>query len=210
MVKSYFILTTAKLVNWELHQPRNCEPKGYKGARTAKQVLDNSDPRYRYWKVDNVQSSNARISSGNKVASYDIFSQVLMPLTPEEKQCSYSWLLEGSEHDVRKIHGLTGLSSKLLHIYAKITHMTAQLKDVGLPYATLSPCSGSSCSCLIQECRSLGLSYVLLEQRSLHSVWMGFGSGLNCRRDLDDSRSYSRLASLAIMARSARLRRSQN
>lgn len=95
-------------------------------------ILDNSDPGYRYWKAENVQSSNARISSGNKVASYDIFSQTVMPLEQEESRASYSWLLEGSEHDVRKVHGLTGLSSKLLHTFAQITHLAAQLKEVGL------------------------------------------------------------------------------
>lgn len=57
-------------------------------------------PGYRYWKAENVQSSNARISSGNKVASYDIFSQTVMPLEQEESKASYPWLLEGSERDV--------------------------------------------------------------------------------------------------------------
>lgn len=91
-----------------MHQPRNCEPKWYKGARTAKLILDNSDPGYRYWKAENVQRSNARVSSGNKVASYDIFSQTVMPLEKEEIKASYSWLLAGTERDVREIHGLTG------------------------------------------------------------------------------------------------------
>ena len=79
-----------------------------------------------------MQSSNARISGGNKVASYDIFSQTVMPLDQAESKASYSWLLEGSERDVRKIHGLTGLSAKLLHTFAQITHLAAQLKEVSL------------------------------------------------------------------------------
>ena len=113
-----------------MHQPRNCEPKWYKGARTAKLILDNSDPGYRYWKAENVQSGNARVSCGNKVASYDIFSQTVMPLEEEESKASYSWLLAGTERDVRKIHGLTGLSSKLLHTFAQITHLAAQMQEV--------------------------------------------------------------------------------
>ena len=117
-------------MNWELHQRGNSEPQWYKGTRVAKLILDNSDPGYRYWKAEYVQSNNARISCGNQVASYDIFSQTVMPLEQEESKASYSWLLEGSERDVRKIHGLTGLSSKLLHIFAQITHLAGQLKEV--------------------------------------------------------------------------------
>ncbi|KAL8714149.1 MAG: hypothetical protein Q9220_001877 [cf. Caloplaca sp. 1 TL-2023] len=129
VVSALALLNIDDLVNWELHQPRNTEPKWYRGVRTAKKILDNSDPGYRYWKPGNVQSSNARLSNGSLIALYDITSQPMMPLEAAEEKCPYSWLLEGTEKDVRKIHGLTGMSSKLLHSYAQITHLAARLKQ---------------------------------------------------------------------------------
>lgn len=42
----------------------------------------------------------------------------------------YPWLLEGSKAEVREIYGGTGVSPKLLHIYAQITQLSARIMKV--------------------------------------------------------------------------------
>ena len=44
------------------------------------------------------------------------------------RSCTYGWLLEGTKLEVHRIHGMTGLCSKLLHIFAQITHLVARLQ----------------------------------------------------------------------------------
>ena len=129
-----------QLVNWELHHPRNSSPKWYQGARTAKLVLDKSDPGHRYHRPINVQSSHARQVLGNLIAMYDILSQVVCPLILDEIKNQYSWLLEGTEREVRRIVGLTGLSPKLLHIIGQISHLAARLNRD--PDSTVVPVAG--------------------------------------------------------------------
>ena len=127
-------------MNWELHKPRNCQPRWYKGVRVAKALLDSTDPGYRYWNPVNVQSSNARVAQGNLIAYYDILSQPVMPLVAEEGEYPYSWLLEGTKKDAHKIHGLTGMSSKLLHTFAQITQLAERMREVRCDHPTI-PCN---------------------------------------------------------------------
>lgn len=127
-------------MNWELHHPRNNLPKWYRGARTAKLVLDRSDPGYRYQRPVNVQSSHARHVLGNLIAMYDILCQVVCPLNLEEVKNQYPWLLEGNEREVRRIVGLTGLSPKLLHTIGQISHLAARLNYD--PESTVVPIAG--------------------------------------------------------------------
>lgn len=119
-----------KIVNWELRRPKDCEQRWRAGSRVAKKILLNTDPGYRYWKVENVQSNNARISNANWVAYVDISAQPVTPLKIEDTDRAYSWLLAGSEEDCRKIHGGTGVCPKVLHIFAQITHLTALMAEV--------------------------------------------------------------------------------
>lgn len=127
-------------MNWELHHPRNNLPKWYRGARTAKLVLDKSDPGYRYQRPVNVQSSHARHVLGNLIAMYDILCQVVCPLNLEEVKNQYPWLLEGNEREVRRIVGLTGMSPKLLHTIGQISHLAARLNHD--PESTVVPIAG--------------------------------------------------------------------
>jgi hypothetical protein len=119
-----------KVVNWELRRAKGVEPRWYEGARTAKLILDHSDPGYRYWKPENVQSSGARVSNANRVAYVNILAQPVTALKAEDTDKLYPWLLEGTAREVRKIHGGTGVSPKLLHTYAQITHFAARMVEV--------------------------------------------------------------------------------
>ena len=70
---------------------------------------------------------------------YDIFSQVLMPLSVEDTESEYPWLLEGTERDSRQIR-LSGLSAKCLHTYAQVTHLAARLAKVRASRVSLGFC----------------------------------------------------------------------
>lgn len=120
----------AKIVNWESRRPPGQEPLWREGSRAARLLLDRADPGYRYWKAENVQSSAARIGNANWVAYTEVCAQPVAPLTEEHTQNLFSWLLAGSEKDVHKIHGVTGVSPKLLHLCSQVTYFAALLKKV--------------------------------------------------------------------------------
>jgi hypothetical protein len=51
----------------------------------------------------------------------------LMTMLTEDR--NFSWLLWGTKQEVHTIHGVTGLSPKLLHIFAQITRLCYQLQE---------------------------------------------------------------------------------
>ena len=119
-------------MNWELQKPKDVNPKWKQGTQIAKMILDNSDPGYRYWKTENVQSSAARVSLANRIAFVDILAQPVSPLEIISTNRLYGWLLEGTEKEVQRIHGGTGLCPKLLHMFTQITHLAARMEEVSL------------------------------------------------------------------------------
>ncbi|KAH6634685.1 fungal-specific transcription factor domain-containing protein [Chaetomium sp. MPI-SDFR-AT-0129] len=128
VVAAMILIFCNEIVNWESRQPQGKEPLWRKGSRAAKLLLDRADPGYRYWKPENVQSSAARIGNANWVAYTEICAQAVAPLAEEHTANMFSWLLAGSEQDVHKIHGVTGVSPKLLHLCSQITYFAALLK----------------------------------------------------------------------------------
>ncbi|KAK4141811.1 uncharacterized protein C8A04DRAFT_30656 [Dichotomopilus funicola] len=128
VVAAMILIFCNEIVNWESRQSQGREPLWRKGSRAAKLLLDRADPGYRYWKQENVQSSAARIGNANWVAYTEICAQAVTPLAEELTANMFSWLLAGSEQDVHKIHGITGVSPKLLHLCSQITYFAALLK----------------------------------------------------------------------------------
>lgn len=127
---SHHVVDYLKVVNWELEQPREEHPTWYHATHLAEQVLSKSDPLYRYYFPSNVQCSRARIQLGNKIALYNIMSATAWPLEMDEDRCPFTWLLEGSEEERRKIVGRTGCSPRLMHTFAQIAHLSAKLLKV--------------------------------------------------------------------------------
>ncbi|KAB8360851.1 hypothetical protein FH972_024585 [Carpinus fangiana] len=111
-----------KVINWEFRDKKTV-PKWYRGIQAAKRLLDQSDPGYRFKRPENVQSSKARRHLGGMVAEDAIFNAVIAKLDLSQTRCPFPWLLEGGERDVRRIAGLLGMSPKLLHTFAQITHL---------------------------------------------------------------------------------------
>jgi hypothetical protein len=89
--------------------------------------MKNTDPGYRYWEPCNVQCSEARMSNANMLAYVDILSQPLTPLSEQVVDNCHPWLLEGQKKETLTIHGSTGLSPKLLHIFGQITQLCVML-----------------------------------------------------------------------------------
>ncbi|CAG5153244.1 uncharacterized protein ALTATR162_LOCUS3096 [Alternaria atra] len=127
LVCSLVLLTIDDLVNWELRRSKAHKARWQSGAEIAKKILDNSDPGHRYWKNENVQCSSARTANANWVAFVGILAQPVAPLKFEDTDRLYAWLLGGTEMHARKIYGGTGLSPKLLHMFAQITHLCARM-----------------------------------------------------------------------------------
>ncbi|KAK4185040.1 fungal-specific transcription factor domain-containing protein [Podospora australis] len=127
IVAAIILVLSNDIVNWESRRPKGLEPLWREGARAGRLVLDQSDPGYRYWKNQNVQCTPARTGNANWIAYTDICAQPVTPLSEENAGNRYSWLLAGSEKDVHRIQGITGLCPKLLHIFSQITHLAALL-----------------------------------------------------------------------------------
>jgi transcription factor-like protein len=87
-----------------------------------------------------VQSSVARAEIANRAGLYGILARIAAPMEPQPTKCDYAWLLHGTEKESRKIVGSTGLSSRLLHMYAQITHLTGKYQQN--PKSTLLPAAG--------------------------------------------------------------------
>ncbi|KAL1801730.1 hypothetical protein ACET3X_002072 [Alternaria dauci] len=86
-------------VNWEASNSANECPPWYKATQLAERVLEMSDPLYNYHSASNVQCSRARITIGNRLAQYNIMSAIACPLDGFQTKCSFTWLLEGGEHN---------------------------------------------------------------------------------------------------------------
>ncbi|RYN18360.1 hypothetical protein AA0112_g11598 [Alternaria arborescens] len=114
-------------VNWEATDSGNDCPPWYKATDLAERVLETSDPLHNYHSPGYVQCSRARIMLGNRIALYNIMSEIACPLDEYQVKCSFNWLLEGSERELHRIVGCTGLCPKLMHTFAQITHLSAKL-----------------------------------------------------------------------------------
>jgi hypothetical protein len=117
-------------VTWEQRRPKGTLPNWYRGAHLAKKVLDVTDPGRRFWKIENVQFDSARLANANWAAFACILAEPVTPLKLEDDPQLYGWLLEGTKAEVHKIHGSTGLSPSLLHIFPQITRLSAILEQV--------------------------------------------------------------------------------
>ena len=124
------------MITWEYRRPKSQVPRWLEGARLASRLLDTTDPGYRYWKPENVQCGSARISNTIIVGRAAILALPMTPLNvinTDDNQ--FGWLLHGTKRRAREIHGGSGFSPKLLHMFAQITHLAAKMAEAVHPYA---------------------------------------------------------------------------
>ncbi|EXJ92219.1 hypothetical protein A1O3_00769 [Capronia epimyces CBS 606.96] len=130
LVAAVILLEADDEIIWELRRPKSEIPNFIRGLHLAKRLLDHSDPGYRYWKATNVQSTKSWAGLSMVVAVGCILPELMSPLLPTNpKDSNYSWLLWGTKKEVHTIYGCKGLSPKLIHIFAQITRLCAQLKE---------------------------------------------------------------------------------
>jgi len=107
------------------------------GIRSAIEILDQSDPGFHYHNPVNVQNSSVRTSNANLIASFDIVARPVMPLKLKNTNSKFMWLLHGTYDEQRRIHGGTGVSPKLLHIFSQITLLAVNITKVCFPQFNL-------------------------------------------------------------------------
>ncbi|OQV03217.1 Fungal specific transcription factor domain-containing protein isoform 4 [Cladophialophora immunda] len=129
VVTALHLLWSDDIVQWELRRPKDKKPRWRCGTQTAKAILDDTDPGYRYWHPENVQVTSTRRSNANMCAYAEICALPITELCIADIDKLYPWLLGGSEEDVREIHGGTGVCPKILHIYAQITQLSARIME---------------------------------------------------------------------------------
>lgn len=127
LVGTFVLLCMHDVVTWESRRATTQVARWLEGARTACKILDATDPGYRYYQANNVQVSSARIGNAINIARFAIFGLPFTPLDIEHtNKKKFGWLLYGTEAEVHRIHGASGYSRKLLHIWAQITHLAAK------------------------------------------------------------------------------------
>ncbi|OBR09270.1 hypothetical protein CH63R_08035 [Colletotrichum higginsianum IMI 349063] len=128
MVAAIALLNMIDVVSPEQRRPPNCVPRWLEGARLACRMLDATDPGHRYWNPVNIQPSEAQ--TGNMIIAGRA-AILALPMTPLDLAATdnhqFAWLLQGSEHDVHRVHGGCGMSPTLLHRFSQITHLSAFL-----------------------------------------------------------------------------------
>ncbi|EXK77696.1 hypothetical protein FOQG_17610 [Fusarium oxysporum f. sp. raphani 54005] len=129
------------LTERRLKKPYN--PRWLEGFRQGEYFLQATDPGARYWKSNNVQYNELRISQSIIVGRAVILAQPMMALTspqtfnPEAEAGRFSWLLYGTEKDMYEIHGGCGFSKKLLHLMSQVTYCAGRLQQE--PESTIVP-----------------------------------------------------------------------
>ncbi|KAF5979012.1 hypothetical protein FCOIX_5556 [Fusarium coicis] len=129
------------LTERRLKKPYN--PRWLEGFNQGEWFLQATDPGTRYWKDNNVQYDELRISQSIIVGRGVILAQPLTALpspqtfNPEAEAGRFSWLLYGTEKDLFEIHGGCGFSKKLLHLMSQVTYCAGRLQQQ--PESTIVP-----------------------------------------------------------------------
>lgn len=121
-------------MNWEAEQPGQIMPKWYLNGKQAERILTQSNPARRYLQPRNVQCTKARSRLGQLFCLDNVMADCVYPLDPDAGKCAFPWLLNGTAREQSQIVGMTGLSPKLMHLFAKITNLSSRLSKVGKHY----------------------------------------------------------------------------
>ncbi|PNH42702.1 hypothetical protein VD0002_g10098, partial [Verticillium dahliae] len=131
IVAAIALLNMLDVVSPERRRSKKEVPRWLEGAQVACKVLDVTDPGHRYWHVNNVQPSDARVAN-TVITSRAVV--LALPMTRLNKASSdsthFQWLLlQSTEENSRKIHGACGCAPRLLHRFALITHLAALIEE---------------------------------------------------------------------------------
>ncbi|CAM1502062.1 Fc.00g040460.m01.CDS01 [Cosmosporella sp. VM-42] len=137
------ILSMQDVVLTERRLKKPYSPRWLEGFKQGEHFLQVTDPGGRFWRDNNVQLSNLRISQSIIVGRAVILAQPMMALPspntldPEQEARRFGWLLYGTEKDMYEIHGGCGFSKMLLHTMSQVTYCAARLQQE--PKSTIVP-----------------------------------------------------------------------
>lgn len=78
-----------------------------------------------------MQVDRARVSNTITIGRVAVLALLFAPLdTVNTKNEQFGWLLYGERKDVYKIHGSCGFCPKIMHTFARITHLSARMVEV--------------------------------------------------------------------------------
>ncbi|KXH59409.1 hypothetical protein CSAL01_08662 [Colletotrichum salicis] len=127
LIAAVTLLNMIDVVSPEQRRPPSAVPRWLQGARLACHLLDKSDPGHRFWKPTNIQPSDTQMGNMIIAARAAILALPMAPLASSNTREQFSWLLQGTEPETRRIHGGCGMSPILLSRFAQITSLAAWL-----------------------------------------------------------------------------------
>lgn len=148
------------------------KPRWLEGFKQGEYFLQATDPGSRFWKDDNVQYSDLRISQSIIVGRAVILAQPMMALPspatldPEVESGRFGWLLYGTLQDMLEIHGGCGFSKKLLHVMSQVTYCAARLQQE--PESTIVPITARFLHRELQEMRQWSREGITWEEAQNH------------------------------------------
>ncbi|KAF7533350.1 hypothetical protein G7Z17_g13524 [Cylindrodendrum hubeiense] len=129
------ILSMQDIVLTERRLKKPYTPRWLEGFKQGEHFLHVTDPGGRFWRDNNIQLTNLRISQSIIVGRAVILAQPMMELPspdnlePVQESSRFGWLLYGTEKTMYEIHGGCGFSKKLLHTMSQITYCAARLQQ---------------------------------------------------------------------------------
>ncbi|KAH7157718.1 fungal-specific transcription factor domain-containing protein [Dactylonectria estremocensis] len=129
------ILSMQDIILTERRLKKPYTPRWLEGFKQGEHFLHVTDPGGRFWRDNNIQLSNLRISQSIIVGRAVILAQPMMALAspteldPIKEASRFGWLLYGTERTMYEIHGGCGFSKKLLHTMSQITYCAARLQQ---------------------------------------------------------------------------------
>jgi hypothetical protein len=131
LIAAISLLNMADVVTWELRRRHDQIPRWLEGARLACRLLDATDTGHRYYHPAYVQASRTRVSNTITIGRAAILALLFAPLDiSNTNNEQFGWLLYGGPTEISRIHGSCGFCPKIMHIFAKITHLSTQMFEV--------------------------------------------------------------------------------
>ncbi|KAF9876278.1 hypothetical protein CkaCkLH20_06221 [Colletotrichum karsti] len=130
LVAAIAVLNMNDVVSSEHWRGKDERPRWLDGAHLACQILDMTDPGYRYQDAKNIQPSEARMGNAIIASRTAILALPMVPLDRKNTQDKqFVWLLQGPEQNITRIHGGCGMSPLLLYHFSQITHITSLVSE---------------------------------------------------------------------------------
>ncbi|KAL6409660.1 hypothetical protein AUP68_06043 [Ilyonectria robusta] len=191
------ILSMQDIVLTERRLKKPYTPRWLEGFKQGEHFLHVTDPGGRFWRDNNIQLTNLRISQSIIVGRAVILAQPMMELIspadldPVQEASRFGWLLYGTEMTMYEIHGGCGFSKKLLHTMSQITCCAARMQQE--PESTIVPITARYLLRELQEMRqwsSESIPWEMAQERPQPIEWIRkkpVDFVIDCDQDMTDA-----------------------